>query len=239
MAIKRTLLPLMLLASCPGLDFRPPVAVTPAAWLTGHPPPTPVEHSVALAEPISPGVVVAVQRRRAHPTGQSGRGTKSGCADRDHPAGRICARNGARSPRSCSPRWTATRCTRGKSPAPRAFSAPSAPPPRPVSRPAPAPAHRPAGPVPVPAQAGSAAPASRHWICIRRDSMRPGNFICGAACAVRWNWPTRQHRCLGGGAARHAVETTWPSWCGTMFSCAACRRTWRSRATASRSGNSF
>ncbi len=55
MAIKRTLLLSMLLAGCAvGPDFKPPTAATPTAWLTGHPPPTPAEHSVPVAEPIDP-----------------------------------------------------------------------------------------------------------------------------------------------------------------------------------------
>jgi len=54
-AIKRTLLLAMLLTGCAvGPDFRPPTAATPTAWLAGHPPPAPEEHSVPVAEPIDP-----------------------------------------------------------------------------------------------------------------------------------------------------------------------------------------
>ena len=129
MAIKRTLLPLMLLAGCAvGPDFRPPVAVTPAAWLTGHPPPTPVEHSVALAEPIDPAwwslFNDAELTRLVNLVAEQNLDVRIATirlAELRAQRGTVAAH--------CSPRWTATRRTRGKSPAPKAFSAPSAPPP--------------------------------------------------------------------------------------------------------------
>src|ERR1700685_2472737 len=37
-----------------GPNFKSPVPAVPASWLSGHPSPTPAEHSVAVAAPIDP-----------------------------------------------------------------------------------------------------------------------------------------------------------------------------------------